>query len=127
MNGLMALPNRIGLNILSPLIVREIRAFFARLDWKVTADITDGTRWPRRENRHNRPRRDQLFAVHSFRGEARGSVQIGYERQGYRRVPSAELPVIALRLCALSVASSVSGTQTQIGQEGSGTPGPCDP
>ncbi|GAA5156320.1 sodium:alanine symporter family protein [Pseudonocardia eucalypti] len=43
MNGLMALPNLIGLIILSPLIVRETRAFFAQPDWKVMADVGNGT------------------------------------------------------------------------------------
>ncbi len=33
-NGLMALPNLLGLLILSPLVVRETRAFFARPDWR---------------------------------------------------------------------------------------------
>ncbi len=33
-NGLMALPNLVGLLILSPLIVRETRQFFARPDWR---------------------------------------------------------------------------------------------
>jgi alanine or glycine:cation symporter, AGCS family len=34
MNGLMALPNLVGLLLLSGLIVRETRAFFARSDWR---------------------------------------------------------------------------------------------
>jgi AGCS family alanine or glycine:cation symporter len=33
-NGLMALPNLVGLLILSPLVVRETIAFFARPDWR---------------------------------------------------------------------------------------------
>ena len=36
-NGLMALPNLIGLLLLSPLLVRETRAFFARPDWRDVA------------------------------------------------------------------------------------------
>jgi AGCS family alanine or glycine:cation symporter len=34
MNGLMALPNLVGLLVLSPLIFRETREFFARPDWR---------------------------------------------------------------------------------------------
>ncbi|MEV4221962.1 alanine/glycine:cation symporter family protein [Nonomuraea sp. ATR24] len=34
MNGLMALPNLIGLILLSGLVVRETRAYFARPDWR---------------------------------------------------------------------------------------------
>lgn len=34
MNDLMALPNLVGLLLLSGLIVRETRAFFANPDWK---------------------------------------------------------------------------------------------
>jgi AGCS family alanine or glycine:cation symporter len=37
MNGLMALPNLIGLLVLSPLVVRETRAYFARPDWRNVA------------------------------------------------------------------------------------------
>lgn len=37
MNGLMALPNLVGLLLLSGLIVRETRAFFADPDWRVMA------------------------------------------------------------------------------------------
>lgn len=33
-NGLMALPNLVGLLILSPLVARETRAFFKREDWR---------------------------------------------------------------------------------------------
>jgi AGCS family alanine or glycine:cation symporter len=39
-NGLMALPNLIGLLILSPIVVRETRAFFARPDWREVDDTT---------------------------------------------------------------------------------------
>ena len=46
MNGLMALPNLIGLIILSPLVVRETRAFFAQPDWKVMADVGNSTTRP---------------------------------------------------------------------------------
>jgi alanine or glycine:cation symporter, AGCS family len=38
MNGLMALPNLIGLLLLSGLIVRETRAFFADPNWRVFAE-----------------------------------------------------------------------------------------
>jgi alanine or glycine:cation symporter, AGCS family len=41
MNGLMALPNLIGLLLLSGLVVRETRAYFNRPDWK---EITAETR-----------------------------------------------------------------------------------
>ncbi|HLU75712.1 MAG TPA: alanine:cation symporter family protein, partial [Nonomuraea sp.] len=34
MNGLMALPNLVGLLLLSGLVVRETRVYFARPDWK---------------------------------------------------------------------------------------------
>jgi AGCS family alanine or glycine:cation symporter len=34
MNGLMALPNLVGLLVLSGLVVRETRAFFSRPDWR---------------------------------------------------------------------------------------------
>ena len=34
MNGLMALPNLVGLLVLSGLVVRETRAFFSRSDWR---------------------------------------------------------------------------------------------
>ncbi|MGH8794789.1 MAG: alanine/glycine:cation symporter family protein [Stackebrandtia sp.] len=39
MNGLMALPNLIGLLVLSPLIYRETKAFFARSDWKLLPPV----------------------------------------------------------------------------------------
>lgn len=35
MNGLMALPNLIGLVLLAPLVIRETREFFARPDWRL--------------------------------------------------------------------------------------------
>jgi alanine or glycine:cation symporter, AGCS family len=47
MNGLMALPNLIGLLLLSGLIVRETRAFFADPNWRVFAEqdaVTPATR-----------------------------------------------------------------------------------
>ncbi len=34
-NGLMALPNLIGLVILSPLVYRETKRFFDRPDWRM--------------------------------------------------------------------------------------------
>jgi len=37
MNGLMALPNLVGLLLLSGLVVRETRAFFARPEWREVA------------------------------------------------------------------------------------------
>ncbi|HEX2145567.1 MAG TPA: sodium:alanine symporter family protein [Glycomyces sp.] len=43
-NGLMALPNLIGLLILTPLVYRETKAFFARPDWRLLpSDAVDGT------------------------------------------------------------------------------------
>lgn len=39
LNGLMALPNLVGLIVLSGLIVRETREFFRRPDWKVADDF----------------------------------------------------------------------------------------
>jgi AGCS family alanine or glycine:cation symporter len=44
MNGLMALPNLIGLLLLSGLIVRETREFFSRPDWR---DIVASGKPPR--------------------------------------------------------------------------------
>jgi alanine or glycine:cation symporter, AGCS family len=40
MNGLMALPNLIGLLVLSGMIVRETRAFFADPNWRLVAEGT---------------------------------------------------------------------------------------
>jgi alanine or glycine:cation symporter, AGCS family len=37
MNGLMALPNLVGLLILSPIIARETKAFFAEAEWRQVA------------------------------------------------------------------------------------------
>lgn len=45
MNGLMALPNLIGLLLLSPLVFRETRDFFSRPDWRTVLD-RDATRDP---------------------------------------------------------------------------------
>lgn len=42
MNGLMALPNLVGLLVLSGLVVRESRAFFSRAEWREIA-VTDRT------------------------------------------------------------------------------------
>jgi AGCS family alanine or glycine:cation symporter len=43
-NGLMALPNLIGLLILTPLVFRETKAFFARPDWRLLpSDAVNGT------------------------------------------------------------------------------------
>lgn len=39
LNGLMALPNLIGLLLMSGLVVRETRAYFARSDWRELAPI----------------------------------------------------------------------------------------
>ncbi|ETA66259.1 alanine/glycine:cation symporter family protein [Haloechinothrix halophila] len=39
LNGLMALPNLVGLIVLSGLVVRETREFFRRPDWKVADDF----------------------------------------------------------------------------------------
>jgi AGCS family alanine or glycine:cation symporter len=47
MNGLMALPNLIGLLLLSPLIVRETRAFLARSDWRELGGAGIGRAKPR--------------------------------------------------------------------------------
>ncbi len=38
-NGLMALPNLVGLLILSPLVLRETRAFFSRPDWRELTEM----------------------------------------------------------------------------------------
>ncbi|MCC3764561.1 sodium:alanine symporter family protein [Glycomyces sp. TRM65418] len=43
-NGLMALPNLIGLLILTPLVYRETKAFFARPDWRLLpSNAVEGT------------------------------------------------------------------------------------
>ena len=43
MNGLMALPNLVGLLLLSPLVYRETRKFFQRPDWKLMDPVEPAT------------------------------------------------------------------------------------
>ncbi|MCL4800318.1 MAG: amino acid carrier protein [Burkholderiales bacterium] len=52
MNGLMALPNLVGLLVLSGLVARESREFFARPDWRRIAPM-DASR--RADDAHSRP------------------------------------------------------------------------
>lgn len=44
MNGLMALPNLIGLLVLSPLIYKETKEFFARPDWRLLPPVESVSR-----------------------------------------------------------------------------------
>jgi alanine or glycine:cation symporter, AGCS family len=48
MNGLMALPNLVGLLVLSGLIARETREFFSRPDWREVVAVDKGSGLPPR-------------------------------------------------------------------------------